>query len=116
MDLDLRTADNTILATTHGRGLYTSTFTNQLSIEESSQDLFAITPTLSDGNFSIIGRDLGNSMLSIYDISGRNVFSSELLFSENPSQEPSLNIPSGTYIVNVVSDDNRKASQKIVIK
>ncbi|WP_411895127.1 T9SS type A sorting domain-containing protein [Winogradskyella sp. A2] len=116
LDLDLRTVDNTILASTHGRGLYTSTFTNQLSIDESSQELFAITPTLSDGNIRILGKDLGKSMLSIYDISGKKVFSSELNFNENSNQDLSLNIASGTYIVNINTEDNRKASQKIVIK
>ena len=118
VDLDLRAADNAILATTHGRGFFTSFFTSdQLSIDEvSNQDLFSVVPTVSDGNFNVVGASLGNSTMTIYDLSGKNVFSTELNFEENRDQPVTLNVPSGIYIVNIIGEDHRKASQKIVIR
>lgn len=120
LDLDLRSADNAILATTHGRGLFTSVFTTDVaSIDDVVTDkkVFTVYPTISNGDFNIFAKnELGNSNIYIYDINGREVFNSQLDFSERQSQNVSVNLRSGIYIVNIIDQNNRKSSEKIIIK
>ena len=120
LDLDLRSADNAILATTHGRGLFTSVFTTDVaSIDDVVTDkkVFTVYPTISDGDFNIFAKnELGNSNIYIYDINGREVFNSQLDFSERQSQNVSVNLRSGIYIVNIIDQNKRKSSEKIIIK
>ncbi|MEQ6122708.1 T9SS type A sorting domain-containing protein [Pseudotenacibaculum sp. MALMAid0570] len=120
LDLDLRSADNTILATTHGRGMFTSVFTSDVaSVEEVLTDkkVFTVFPTISDGNFTVYAKnELGNSNIQIFDISGKQVYTSQLNFNENSNQPLSVSLKSGIYIVNVIDQNNRKSSGKIIIK
>lgn len=119
VDLDLRPSDNTILATTHGRGMFTSVFTSDVaSVDEVFADkkMFSVYPTISNGNFRIVAKsELGNSKIYIYDINGKQVFTSRLNFNENQTQQLSVDLKSGIYIVNIIGQNNKKSSEKIII-
>ena len=119
MDLDLRD-DNAVYAATYGRGVFSGLFTAETaSVEDVLKDneVFTVYPTISDGNFTIFGKnDLQESEVSIFDIRGRQVYSANLDFNTSQRQEISLNASSGIYIVNLTDRNGRKSSKKIVIK
>lgn len=118
--LQYRESDNLVLAATHGRGMFTSYFTDgTASIDEvmaNTKD-FTVYPTISKGNFTVYAKsELGTATMSIFDISGRQVYKADLDFSKNERQTVSLNVNSGMYIVNLVDQNNKKSSKKIVIE
>ena len=117
---DLRTADNTVLASTYGRGMFTGQFTSDastLSLDNVDfNDAIKVYPTISDGNFKIAAsNEVSNGILNIYDLNGREVYTSKIDFNSNRIQNISLNQSSGMYIVKFKSD-TRQSSYKIVIK
>ena len=120
VDLDLRPTDNTILATTHGRGFFTSTFTSDAaSVEDVLTDkkIATVYPTISNGNLTVFGKsDLGLIKVSIFDISGRQVYKTTLNFNNDTRQPVSVNLRSGVYIVNLEGTNNRKSTEKIIIQ
>lgn len=117
---DLRTADNTVLATTYGRGLFTGQFTadsSTLSVEDKAlSTLIKVYPTVSKGDFKISARnEIRNGLLSIFDMNGREVYKSKIDFNNNPIQDISLNTSSGLYIVKF-SSENKQSTHKIIIE
>lgn len=118
--LQYRASDNVILAGTHGRGMFTSVFTSTpASVDEVLTDkkVFTVYPTISEGDFTVFAKnDLGNSKLSIFDLAGQQVHSSDLNFNNKSNQEVSVNLKSGVYIINLIDENNRKSSSKIIIK
>ena len=120
VDLDLRTVDNTILATTHGRGLFTSQFTDgTATINDVLSDkvLFTVYPTVSNGNFTIFGKiKMNKTSVKIVSITGKEVFSGSLDFSRNMKQNVSLTAVSGVYIVNLKTSNGEQFSEKIIIR
>jgi len=120
IDLDLRTSDNTILASTHGRGMFTSVFTADVaSVDDVLADkkVFSVYPTISNGEFTVFAKnELGNSQILISDITGKQVYNAELNFSERQNQNVSVNLRSGIYIVNIIDQNKRRSSEKIIIK
>ncbi|MCB0382357.1 MAG: T9SS type A sorting domain-containing protein, partial [Psychroserpens sp.] len=118
LDLDLRSSDNTILATTHGRGMFTSQFTAApLSVLESQLDsnLISIFPTVSNGQITIASKNnLGEANMTIYNISGQKVYASKINISDSRN-EINLNLNSGIYLVNI-NVGNVIETKKIIIK
>ena len=118
LDLDLRTSDNTILATTHGRGMFTSQFTAApLSVLESQLDsnLIAIFPTVSNGQITVASKsNLGDADVNIYNINGQKVHTTKINMS-NSRNKLHLNLDSGIYFVNI-SVGNVVETKKIIIK
>nr|WP_321243788.1 T9SS type A sorting domain-containing protein [uncultured Psychroserpens sp.] len=118
LDLDLRALDNTILATTHGRGLFTSQFTAQpLSVLESEFNANVITlfPTISNGQITLKSeRDLGNADITVFNINGQEVYNTKSNISTS-NTNVSLNLNAGMYFVNI-SVDNYSETKKIIIK
>ena len=119
VDLDLRTVDNTILAATHGRGLFTSQFTDgTAAINDVLNDkvLFTVYPTVSNGNFTIFGKiKMNKTSVKILSITGKEVFSGSLDFSKRMKQSLSINVNSGVYIINLKTADGEQFSDKIII-
>jgi photosystem II stability/assembly factor-like uncharacterized protein len=118
---DLRTADNTVLAATHGRGLFTGQFTSEpstLSIDNIEFDeAFSVYPTVSKGNITVFAKSsLGKVKMNIFDISGRQVHNEDLDFGLQEKQKVSLNLNSGIYFVNLIHGNGKKSSKKIVIQ
>ncbi len=118
--LQYRESDNLILAATHGRGMFTSVFTaTTASIDDVLTDkkVFTVFPTISNGDFTVFAKnDLGKTKLSVFDIAGKQVHASTINFNENTNQQVSVNLRSGIYIVNLVDENNRKSSSKIIIR
>lgn len=116
----LRTADNTVMATTFGRGM----FTGQFSVGTASVDdvlkeskVFTMYPTVSSGDFTIFAKNtLGKADLMLFDINGKQVFSKKVDFTQQEKQPVSVNLSSGVYIVNLIDADNRKSTGKVIIK
>jgi len=73
---------------------------------------FAIYPTVSDGNVTITLKEEANSRVTVYDVSGKRVFSK--LYSSNTIQL-NLSIPSGNYFVNIASEYG-SATKSIIMK
>lgn len=119
LDLDLRPGDNTILATTFGRGMFTSVFTADVaSVEDVITDkkVFSVFPTISSGDFNIFAKnELGDSQMLIFDINEKQVYKSDLDFNERQTQNISVNLRAGIYIVNIIDQNNRRSSEKIII-
>ncbi|PPK96374.1 putative secreted protein (Por secretion system target) [Nonlabens xylanidelens] len=116
VDLDLRTSDNTILATTHGRGMFTGKFdTLSISGVDKTDLGINIYPTVSNGNIYITSsEDLVNTNIEIYNLSGQKVFisKSNLSTTETALQ---LDLKSGFYLVKISSNSNTQ-TEKIIIE
>ena len=114
---DLRTSDNTILASTYGRGFFTGKFTDQVAgVEDvSSNNDLSIFPNPSNGLVKIrAARDFGKSTVTVYDSNGRLVFSKEAnLEGTIPLQMNYLK--AGLYIMKV-QGDNFAYSKKLIIE
>lgn len=117
---DLRTADNTVLASTYGRGMFTGTFdatASGLSVDDFTQNnLIKIYPTVSNGEITIAPTsEVRAGALNIFDINGREVHASNLDFATGANQRLTLNLSSGVYIVKFTANDVQ-SSQKIIIE
>lgn len=118
-DLDMRD-DNMVFAATYGRGIFSGQFTDAVaSVDDVLTDkkVFTVYPTISSGDFTLMAKnDLGETTCRIFDMAGRQVYSSTINFNENSEQQVSVNLRAGTYIVNLVDQNNRKSSSKIIIR
>ncbi|RLD29918.1 MAG: glycosyl hydrolase, partial [Bacteroidetes bacterium] len=118
LDLDVRTSDNVVLATTHGRGMFTSQFTSTpLSLDDNdfTNNLIKVFPTISDGNFSVTSKNsLGIVDFEIYTINGKKVYNSKFELT-NLQKNFNLDLNSGLYLL-IIKGDNFNVSKKIVIK
>ena len=117
VDLDVR-SDNAILASTHGRGMFTSQFTSStLSIADNAFDdsTIKIYPTVSNGQFTMATqRALGEVSVDIFDLNGKRVHSTEFEFNAR-EKGFDLNLNQGLYIVQITSD-NSTVTKRIIIK
>lgn len=111
LDLDLRTADNMVLAATHGRGMFTGQFTpDALSLVKNDLDENAIQlyPTLVDDNLFIKSSKLnGQTKLDIYSITGKVVFTSNFSLSSLPKKF-NLQIQSGIYFAHLSTNGKKQ--------
>ena len=116
VDLDLRTTDNTILATTHGRGMFTGTFdTLSISQFESENLNIQIYPTISNGNITISSAlELPETEIKVFNLSGQQVFNTieDLGVSESRLE---LDLKSGFYLIQL-SVNGQSKTEKIIIK
>ena len=117
---DLRAADNTVLASTYGRGMFTGKFTvdaSGLSVDEFSQNnLISVYPTVSNGNINISkNAEINEGVINIFDINGRNVYSKKINFDNGVEQTISLNLSSGMYVVKFAAN-NLQSTHKIIIE
>ncbi|AOW21009.1 PA domain-containing protein [Urechidicola croceus] len=116
---DLRTADNTVIASTYGRGMFTGQFTSEesnLSVDKFEQNnLVKVYPTISNGEITISPlKDVEKGNIHVFDINGRNVFNKNVDFN-GAEQNLSLGLSSGMYIVKF-SADNLHSTHKIIIE
>ena len=118
--LSLRTADNTVLATTYGRGMFTGQFSvGTASVEDVLKDnkVFSMYPTVSSGEFTVFAKNtVGKADLLLFDINGKQVFSKQVDFTQQEKQPVSVNLTSGVYIVNLIDANNKRATGKVIIK
>lgn len=118
-DLDVRD-DNKVFASTYGRGVFSGQFSAATaSIEDvvKNKEAFSVFPTVSNGNFKIFAKtSLGKSKMAIFNLTGQQVYNKELDFSRNDKHEISVNLNAGIYIVNIIDENNKKSSNKIIIE
>ena len=118
LDLDLRASDNVILASTHGRGFFTSQFTSSpLSVNTNNFDenTIKLYPTVSNGELTLAtNRALGIIDFNVYDLNGREVYATKFDMSTN-TRDINLTLNAGIYIVKIESD-NSSITKKIIIK
>ncbi len=117
---DLRTADNTVLASTYGRGMFTGQFTaaaSGLSVNEfDKNDLIKVYPTVSNGEITISSiADIREGTVNVYDINGRSVHSTKVNFEGGLEQPLSLSLSSGMYVLKF-SANEKQSSHKIIIE
>lgn len=119
LDLDLRSSDNTVLATTFGRGMFTGKFTSAaLSTQEFKVKYgLNVYPTITDGIINIETlRNIDNVTLKIYDINGRAFYNKELNLNNANREEVNIsNVSSGIYFLNFEINGS-KETLKIVKK
>ncbi|WP_339882516.1 T9SS type A sorting domain-containing protein [Polaribacter vadi] len=79
--------------------------------------LLTVYPTISKGNFTVFGKNtLGKTKIQIIDITGKSVYKNTLDFNLKEKQPVSVNLNAGVYILQVIGNNNKKSSQKIIIE
>jgi hypothetical protein len=118
--LKFRKSDNTVLAATHGRGMFTTVWSpNQLSgihqeIEAAGQ--VQVFPNPTDGRFELKLDNPGESQLTIMDVSGRTIITQEIRQQSGPWQK-SFDLtkePKGIYLIKVRSGYNTSTSRLVI--
>lgn len=103
LDLDLRTADNTILATTHGRGMFTGTFDTLSLSEENLNDRINIYPTVVENGIITVEQDLNQPLEArIFNLSGAKLLESTI--DEATTELQVENLKSGFYILHLLGN------------
>ncbi len=115
--IKLRKSDNTILAATHGRGMFTTTwnvdYTSGINSQQLSDDI-KIYPNPSNGEFNIKLQLGGQTEITISDLSGRLIFQDR--FDSAPGMIKSINItnePQGIYLIKVKRETKETTSKLI---
>ncbi len=109
--LQLRQSDRTIMAATHGRGVYTAQFAGGIGLEEQalSQEAptFNVYPNLASNFINIEGQEDGIWEISLYNLQGKTVL--EDRWSKKSGAMKRLNLPNleaGSYILNLRKGSN----------
>ena len=118
LDLDLRTSDNTVLASTHGRGMFTNKFATLSTDEfENPLDALAVFPTVSNGEFNIQSSSaLGDSQLTVYGMDGRLIDQKEVTI--NAGSPVALNyagLSTGVYFIKIQSG-GQSVTKRFIIR
>ena len=79
--------------------------------------LFSVYPTVSNGNITVFGKNnLGNSKVQIVDLTGKKVYQNTFDFNQNQKQEISVNLTQGVYILQLIDQNKKIGTQKIIIE
>ena len=118
LDLDLRASDNMILASTHGRGMFTNKF-NTLGIDEVANPLnnVVVFPTVSNGEINLQATSsFGETRLAVYSMTGQKL--NEQTVQIQAGSPVSLNftgLTSGVYFIKLNSGQ-LETTKRFVIK
>lgn len=118
VDLDLRTSDNLVLATTHGRGLFTGQFSSEVLnvTENQAEHYFTVFPTVSSGTIKIQSNVTGKVSIQLFNMQGKHILTKQLLLISNQPNSLILDeLSSGMYLMQV-NQETRSKVFKIVIK
>jgi hypothetical protein len=118
--LKFRKSDNTVLAATHGRGMYTTiwqpVYTSSIQDESISSADIQVFPNPTAGLFEVKLDNPANADLTIMDIAGRIVIQSEIK-EQTGTWQKSFNLtkePKGIYLVRVASKGKSEVTRLIV--
>jgi hypothetical protein len=116
-DLDLKGSDNTILATTHGRGFFTSKFTSLGFNEvEAITNTLKVFPTISEGQFTLTStQNLGSTQVAVYSITGKRVYETTVDIQQGFRKQFDLSLSSGLYLMKL-KGSNFETTKRIIIK
>ncbi|MDO3693832.1 hypothetical protein QVZ41_03085 [Wenyingzhuangia sp. chi5] len=115
----LRTADNTVIASTYGRGFFTGQFLgNNLAIPNNTKvsEELEITSVVSNQTLEVKALVSISKLvnISIYKSDGALVFTKDLDFKLQPNYRINVPFQAGVYIVNM-SYGNKRISKKIIV-
>ncbi len=116
--IKLRKSDNTILAATHGRGMFTTIWNVDYTAGIDSQDLsedIKIYPNPSNGQFNIRMQSEGNSEITISDMTGRLIYKDQ--FYSTHGMIKSVNIKDqslGIYLVKIKTGSKEQVSRIVL--
>ena len=118
VDLDLRAADNVILASTHGRGQFTSQFTSQaLALDEANivaSNIKLVPSVTRDGAFGLLAsQSYGTTSVKIFNMSGQQLYATDIELSRQRSTIQT-NLSTGMYLVVLEHPDFRGTKRLIV--
>lgn len=119
--LRVRKSDNTVLAATHGRGLFTGTFkldnanTEDATSEKINLHIFP-NPTTQNFTIKYQSKKSTDLNIAIYDLTGKKVWEeNKNNYSGLYQKKPNVNLAKGTYIVRIKSENN-VVSEKLIIQ
>lgn len=82
-----------------------------------NKELFAVYPTVSNGNFTIFaGNSFAKTKIKIVDVSGREAYNSTIDFSSQKEKQMHISLNAGMYILNLIDENGVRTSKKIVIQ
>jgi photosystem II stability/assembly factor-like uncharacterized protein len=118
--LTLRKSDNTVIAATQGRGLFTATFDISTGIEKIQDPKFTVFPNPTTGIFTISDKSggLGNLTLRVYDQSGK-IISEDIMNQTATIGEKQLDLSGktkGIYYLDIFRDGKKVNTVKVVLK
>jgi hypothetical protein len=116
--LNIRTSDNTVVAATHGRGLFTSHWDVITGIGKKSLQAFSVYPNPAKDFLNITFENQENLEVTvrIFDPSGKAVREMTPVHGSGPvvEQISFSGLPSGIYFVSLYGNGKRLATEKIV--
>ncbi|WP_010134348.1 T9SS type A sorting domain-containing protein [Ochrovirga pacifica] len=118
---DMRLSDTTVLASTYGRGLFTGTFSESLSVSNPigqgglKSKVILKNTIVNTEELKVALKEIeGNVDFMFFAINGQNVYQHTLNSSEGSLQNIPLTLNPGVYIVKV-SNNFSSYSQRIVV-
>ena len=117
VDLDFLKSDQTILAATHGRGLFTSKFESpKASIDDNEIDKVIVVPTVSDGNLKIVPKkDFGSSTFYVFAVTGQLIYKFDMELKKGDKKTINLQLSSGVYLL-TIHTPGQNFTDKIIIR
>ncbi|MCF8234847.1 MAG: T9SS type A sorting domain-containing protein [Bacteroidales bacterium] len=115
--IKLREADNTVLAATHGRGLFTTNYELNpwVGVEEiSEKPQITVYPNPSSGIFNIETTGMENASIQIYDLQGRLILEDEIIKGFSSKQYDLSDERKSTYMI-TLTRNGKTSTQKILI-
>lgn len=117
--LRLRRSDNTVLAATHGRGLFTASYKANLIPDEYSDVKIDLYPNPNNGQFKIsfYCRDYRNVSIEIFSLHGKIIetFNTRCYIGPFSKTFDLRKFSSGLYTINISIGDN-SYQRKVIIQ
>jgi hypothetical protein len=116
--LQLRKTDNTVLAATHGRGLFTMTWFKPIGMDEPREEPIMVFPNPTNGPIFVSAQvNAGSVEISVFDLYGREVFYDQKTSLKGlfEMQIVMAGQPKGTYIVRLKNAGKKILTQKVII-
>jgi len=118
--LKFRKTDNTVLAATHGRGMFTTTwepsYTSGMVDKVEEVEKVEIYPNPADGRFEVRFDLTGEARLTVCDLTGRRIID-ETITGMNGNYQKSFDLsnhPKGTYVVRVTAAGKTTTRQLVM--
>ena len=114
-NLDYRPSTRTVLASTYGRGIFTTiNDTNLATTETSVEEIYRVYPNPTRGDFYLkMNAKHKNVSVNVFDISGKLVFAKK---GVNTEEKISPSLPKGHYIVKVEKEGEHIFSSKLIVR
>lgn len=117
--LSLRKSDNTVIAATHGRGLFTATFDISTGIENIQNSKFRVYPNPTTGLFTLTfeTNKMVNSLIRVYDQNGK-VVAEDYPDQGSGMYRRQMNLSGqakGIYYLSILQDGKKVRTEKIIL-